>query len=258
MLMPTVFVSHGAPDIVLQQDSPTLACWQQLGKSLPRPKAILVLSAHWTSTNPTLSTVAKPATIHDFGGFPNRLYRLQYPAHGVPELAAQVQACLSNAGIPLRIDNQRGLDHGAWIPLMIMYPDADIPVTQLSIQPNAGTAWHLQLGKALQPLREQGVLILTSGAVTHNFAWLSRSDKPLPAAQIFSDWLGDHLRQRNIDKLLNYRDNVAPFGADSHPTEEHLLPLFVSLGASTAEDKLTRYTPEFTYSALAMDAYVWQ
>ena len=258
MLMPTVFVSHGAPDIVLHKDSPTLACWQQLGKDLPRPKAILVLSAHWGSTQPVLSTAKMPETIHDFGGFPANLYRLQYPAHGVPELAEQVQVCLNDAGIALRIDNQRGLDHGAWIPLITMYPDADIPVTQLSIQPNAGTAWHLQLGKALQPLREQGVLILTSGAVTHDFAWLSHSDKPLPAARIFSDWLGDNLQQRNIDKLLNYRDKVAPFGADSHPTEEHLLPLFVSLGASIDADKLTRYTPEFTYSALAMDAYLWQ
>ena len=258
MLMPTVFVSHGAPDIILQKDAPTLACWQQLGATLPRPQAILVLSAHWGTSQPVLSTVAKPDTIHDFGGFPANLYRLQYTATGAPQLAEQVQACLSAAGIPLRLDNQRGLDHGAWIPLLAMYPDADIPVTQLSIQPNAGTAWHLQLGKALQPLREQGVLILASGAVTHNFGWLSSSKKPLPAAQIFSDWLGENLQKREIDKLLHYRHKVAPFGADAHPTEEHLLPLFVTLGTSTDANTLTRYTPEFTYAALAMDAYVWQ
>lgn len=256
MPAPLIFISHGAPDIALRTDSPTVKCWQALGQKLPRPDAILVLSAHWGTRLPVISTAEQPATIHDFGGFPTALYQLRYPAQGMPELASKVGDCLTNAGLPFTVDTKRGLDHGAWIPLLSMYPQADIPVTQLSIQPHSGAEWHLQLGEALRPLREQNILIMASGAVTHNFGWLSRENTPLPAAKTFSDWLGEKLEKREMETLLNYR-TIAPFGAEAHPTEEHLLPLFVTLGASTASDKLTRFTPEFTYSALAMDVYLW-
>ena len=257
MTAPLVFVSHGAPDVALHHGA-TLACWEKLGQDLPRPQAILVISAHWCTSTPTLSVASHPSTIHDFGGFPRALYAMQYPAPGAPQLQAAVKQALSAAGIPLHLDQERGLDHGAWIPLQAMYPEADIPVTQLSVQPYAGTAWHLKLGEALKPLREQNVLILASGAVTHNFGWLSSDPKPLPAAQIFSNWVGEQIATGDTNKLLHYREKVAPFGEDAHPTEEHFLPLFVTLGASNAQDTVTRLTPEFTYSGLAMDAYVWQ
>ena len=257
MQTPVLFVSHGAPDIALQVQAPTLACWQQLGTQLAHPKAILMISAHWETQVPTFSSAIQPKTIHDFGGFPAPLYRLHYPAAGAPELATQLHAAFTKVQLPLQIDTQRGLDHGAWIPLLSLFPKADIPVAQLSIQTQAGAQWHLQLGQALQSLRKQGVLIIASGAVTHNFAWLSRTSEPLPAAIEFSDWLGEKLHARAVDDLVNYRAK-APHGRAAHPTEDHILPLFVAFGASTEQDHLTRLTPEVTYGALAMDAYLWK
>lgn len=257
MQTPVLFVSHGAPDIALQVQAPTLACWQQLGTQLAHPKAILMISAHWETQVPTFSSAIQPKTIHDFGGFPAPLYRLHYPAAGAPELATQLHAAFTKVQLPLQIDTQRGLDHGAWIPLLSLFPKADIPVAQLSIQTQAGAQWHLQLGQALQSLRKQGVLIIASGAVTHNFAWLSRTPEPLPAAIEFSDWLGEKLQARAGDDLVNYRAK-APHGRAAHPTEDHILPLFVAFGASTEQDHLTRFTPEVTYGALAMDAYLWK
>ncbi|MFZ1342401.1 DODA-type extradiol aromatic ring-opening family dioxygenase [Thiothrix eikelboomii] len=257
MPMPILFVSHGSPDIALQTQAPTLACWQQLGEYLERPKAILVVSAHWETSTPTLSTTTQPKTIYDFGGFPAPLYRLSYPAAGAPELASQLQTAFTQANLPLKTDTQRGLDHGAWIPLLSLFPAADIPVAQLSIQTQAGPAWHLKLGQALQSLRTAGVLILASGAVTHNFAWLSPTAEPWPAAFEFSNWLADKLQARAQEELITYR-TTAPYGSAAHPTEEHILPLFVAFGASTHTDQLKRFTPEVTYSALVMDAYLWE
>lgn len=256
MLSPLVFISHGSPNVALQ-DGATVQCWQQLGQELPRPRAILLLSAHWETAQPMISTAAQPQTIHDFGGFPRTLYEMQYPAAGMPELAQRVGECLAAGGFALGEHQQRGLDHGAWIPLRNMYPQADVPVVQLSIQPHAGTEWHWRLGQALRPLREEGILIMASGAVTHNFGWLSRTQTPLPQAQAFSDWLGEKLAVRDLPALLDYR-RQAPYGVEAHPTEEHLLPLFVTLGASNENELLTRFTPEYCYGGLAMDAYVWQ
>ncbi|HPY40502.1 MAG TPA: class III extradiol ring-cleavage dioxygenase [Thiolinea sp.] len=257
MQTPVLFVSHGAPDIALQTQAPTLACWQQLGAQLEHPKAILVVSAHWETATPTFSSAAHPNTIYDFGGFPAPLYRLKYPADGAPEMATLLQAAFAKVDLPLKIDPQRGLDHGAWIPMLSLFPKAEIPVAQLSIQTQAGPAWHVKLGQALQSLRAEGILIIASGAVTHNFGWLSRTADPLPAAVEFSDWLGEKLQARAQEELIAYRSK-APHGAAAHPTEDHILPLFVAFGASTAEDQLRRFTPEVTYGALAMDAYLWE
>lgn len=256
MQTPVLFVSHGAPDIALQTDSPTLGCWQKLGKQLLQPKAILVISAHWETSSPNFSTALYPQTIYDFGGFPAPLYRIKYPAKGAPEIATQLKTAFTKAALPLEIDPQRGLDHGAWIPLLSIFPKADIPVAQLSIQTQAGPAWHIKLGQALQSLRAEGILIMASGAVTHNFAWLSHTTEPLPAAIEFSDWLAEKLKHRAEEDLIAYR-TTAKYGAAAHPTEDHILPLFVAFGASTAEDQLSRFTPEVTYGALAMDAYLW-
>lgn len=257
MHTPVLFVSHGSPDIALQAQTPTLACWRQLGVSLARPKAILVVSAHWETATPTLSTAAHPQTIYDFGGFPAPLYRMTYPAKGAPEIVPLVQAAFDKAALHLRIDPHRGLDHGAWIPLLSIFPKADIPVAQLSIQTQADPAWHMKLGQALHSLRTVGILIIASGAVTHNFGWLSHSAEPLPAALNFSDWLAEKLQARVEKELLAYRTQ-APYGATAHPTEDHILPLFVAFGASTTNDQLRRFTPEVTYGALAMDAYLWE
>lgn len=257
MLTPMVFISHGALDIVLKTGSPTLEYWQTLGQTLPRPQAIVLVSAQWTTNVPTFSTAEEPETLHDFEHFPDVLYQMQYPAHGAPDLSQALATCLIKAQIPLHWDPNRGLDHGAWIPLQVMYPQADIPVAQLSIQAHEGPAWHLHLGAALRPLREQGIMIIATGAVTHNVDWLSKTKKPFPKAKAFSEWLQATMSNRDIPALLNYR-HLAPYGAEAHPTEEHLLPLFVALGASYDHDQLTHANPEYTHGGLAMDVYVWE
>ncbi len=254
---PVLFVSHGAPDLLLHPGA-TGALWSALGRTLPRPTAILAISAHWESRQPRVGAAAKPATLHDFGGFPRPLYTLQYPAPGAVRLANRVQSLLEAAGQAIAIDPQRGLDHGAWAPLKLIHPAADIPVSQLSIQPQAGPAWHRQLGALLRPLRDEGVLLLASGAITHNFAWLSEPGAPAyPPAVEFAQWLGHALIDAGASGPLAYRA-TAPHGQAAHPTEEHLLPLFVAWGASDDGDRAMRLTPEFTYGGLAMDAYLWQ
>jgi len=252
--MPVVFVSHGAPDALLHSPD-TVACWRELGLRIPQPSAILVVSAHWEAVRATASQAVAPETVHDFSGFSPSLYRIQYPAPGAPELAERVVALLSEAGVSAGLDAGRGLDHGAWVPLSVMYPDAAVPVTQLSLVAGAGAATHFEMGRTLASLREQGVLILASGAITHNFSWLDDTPDKAPLAVQFTEWVAEKLAAGEESALLNYRS--APQGVESHPSEEHFMPLLVALGAA-AGDKPVRYQPNFTYGALAMDAYLWQ
>ncbi|BBP00398.1 dioxygenase [Sulfuriferula nivalis] len=256
--MPVVFVSHGAPDALLNAPD-AVSCWRELGQQIPQPEAILVISAHWEAQRPTASLANPPVTIHDFSGFPPALYRMQYSAPGAPALAERAVSLLSAAGLVSELHPSRGLDHGAWAPLSAMYPQANIPITQLSLVHNASAAAHVALGRALVPLRDEGVLILASGAITHNFGWLdihAQADAaPLPEAQQFTDWVAKRVAAQDVDGLLAYRS--APHGADAHPSEEHFLPFFVALGAANGDIPL-RFRPRFTYGALAMDAYLWQ
>jgi 4,5-DOPA dioxygenase extradiol len=226
---------------------------------LPEPAAILAISAHWEARNPTVSLAGAPATLHDFSGFSPALHRLQYPAPGAPALAERVVSLLSAAGVAAELHPGRGLDHGAWVPLSAMYPQATVPVTQLSLIRGGSAAQHAALGHALASLREEGVLILASGAITHNFAWLDWREEadaaPLPEALAFADWVGARLAARDVAGMLDYRS--APNGVAAHPSEEHLLPMFVALGAA-GNDLPERHQPGFAYRGLAMDAYVWQ
>ena len=254
---PVLFVSHGAPDLVLDPGV-TGRLWSDIGRRLPIPEAILVISAHWESAQLSVSAAAHPETMHDFGGFPRSMYAIQYPAPGAVNLAGRIAALLEVGGLATRIDHLRGLDHGAWVPLKFIYPAADIPVSQLSIHPRAGPAWHRNLGALLRPLRDEGVLILATGAVTHNFGWLSAPGSPAyPDAVDFSNWLERALAAGAEADLLAYRTR-SRFGAEAHPTEEHLMPLFVAWGAADDGDRILRLNQEFTYGGLAMDAYLWQ
>ncbi len=256
--MPVVFVSHGAPDALLKAPD-TVAAWREMSRHIPQPKGIMVVSAHWEAQQPTASLATAPETIYDFSGFSPELYRMKYPTQGAPKLAERVISLLSDAGIKGDLNPNRGLDHGAWVPLTAMFPNADIPVTQLSLVRNGNASTHLEIGKALAPLRDEDILILTSGAITHNFGWLNwradGSETPFPKAQVFGEWVADQIDLHSAASLLNYRR--APNGAESHPTEEHFMPLFVALGAANA-DTPSRYRPRFTYGALSMDAYLWQ
>jgi 4,5-DOPA dioxygenase extradiol len=254
--MPAVFVSHGSPMMAIEPGRAGAAL-AQLGRDLPRPAAILVVSAHWETPAPAVSTAARPETIHDFGGFPAELYALRYPAPGAPEVAAQTVALLKEAGITAGIDGCRGLDHGAWVPLLWMYPDADVPVVQLSVQPGLGTAHHLRLGRALAQLAADGVLVVGSGHTTHNLRdWMTnpRRQEPLRYAQAFAQWVGERLQAHDVAALLDYRVE-APDAVRAHPSEEHFLPLFVAWGAAGERARAERIVSGFEAGALALDSY---
>ncbi|HLO75436.1 MAG TPA: class III extradiol ring-cleavage dioxygenase [Magnetospirillum sp.] len=245
--MPTLFVSHGSPMTVVEP-SPARDFLTGLGATLPRPTAILVVSAHWASATPMVSTATQPDTIYDFFGFPPELYALRYGAAGAPELAAEVAAA-TGAG-----PTEYGLDHGAWVPLLLGWPAADIPVTQLSIQPQRDPAHHFRLGQALAPLRQQGVLILASGAATHNLrAYFSNDPRAADRSRAFTDWLATAVGAGRTEDLLAYRTQ-APEAAFAHPTDEHLLPLFVALGAGEGQGRVLHRSLD---GSLAMDSYAW-
>jgi 4,5-DOPA dioxygenase extradiol len=258
--MPVVFVSHGAPDALLKAPE-AVACWRGIGQQISQaspPRAVLAVSAHWEARVPTASLSGAPATIHDFSGFSKSLHQLHYPAPGAPDLAERAVARLAEAGVAADLHPGRGLDHGAWVPLMAMFPEARIPVTQLSVVRGADALAHFALGRALESLRDEGVLILASGAITHNFGWLdwlaAGRSAVHPQAKSFADWLGEKVAAHDAAALLAYRG--APNGAEANPTEEHMSPFFVALGAA-GEDRAVRHQPPFAYGGLAMDAYVW-
>jgi len=233
--------------------------WRALGRSLPRPRGVLVASAHWETSVPMLTGSPKPQTIHDFGGFPEELYRERYPAPGAPEIAAATVALLKTSDITAGIDGCRGLDHGAWVPLKWMYPEHDVPVVQLSLQPELGTAHHLRLGRALAALAEDDVLIIGSGQATHNLHdWMSnpRRQQPLRYAETFADWLKDRIAAHDAEAVVAYRER-APDAIRAHPTEEHLLPLFVAWGAAGTDARAERVVHDFEAGALALDSYLF-
>lgn len=254
-MLPSLFVSHGAPTLILENVS-ARDFLRSLGASIKQPKAIVVASAHWETDVPTVSTAATPETIHDFGGFPDELYRLSYPAPGAPQLALRVVELLSRRGIAATTDSTRGLDHGAWVPLLLMYPAADIPVLQISIQPHHGPQHHLDIGRALAPLCEDDVLILGSGGAVHNLralAW-NRHEAPDAWAQAFDDWLANKVDEGAVDDLVDYRER-APNAVRAHPRDEHLLPLFVALGAGGTKPVGRRIHSGFNHGSLSMAAF---
>lgn len=257
--LPTLFISHGSPMLAIE-DSPARQFLLTLGKNLPRPKAIVVASAHWESTSgPAVSLAAQPKTIHDFGGFPAELFAIQYPAPGAPEIAARAGELLEQAGFSVRRNVNRGLDHGAWVPLRLMYPEADIPVTQISVLSDASPAEHERMGKALITLRGEDILIIGSGSLTHNLYELrGHAIDASPPAWVsdFGTWMMTRLHENDKGALLDYRQQ-APFAARNHPTEEHLLPLFVAMGAAGEEAKAERLHASYEYGVLAMDVYAF-
>ena len=255
--MTTLFISHGAPTLAIEPGA-TGALLHELAQSLPRPQAILMISAHWDTRIASLSLAEQPETIHDFGGFPKAMYEIAYPAPGAPALARKVAVLLEESGIPVKLEPNRGLDHGAWVPLSLMYPEADIPVTQLSVQSPLGSVAHYKLGQAISALQDDNIMIIASGAITHNlqdFFTAERNASVLDYVPKFTNWVAEKIEQNAVDALLNYRAE-APGGARAHPSEEHLMPLFVALGAG--HGKPVRYQPESTFGILAMDIYAWQ
>lgn len=254
-MLPALFISHGAPDLPLRQ-SPAREFLQTLGQTLERPSSILVISPHWMTAVPTLSTAARMQAIHDFGGFSAELYQLTYEAPGAPELFDIVKQQLAEIELRTAVHPRRGLDHGAWTPLRLMYPEGDIPVTQLSLQPHLTPRQQWELGQALAPLRQSGVLILASGSATHNLWNMGRQMDDLPPNWVldFDHWLAKAIDSQATEQLFNYR-SVAPYAVDNHPSEEHIMPLFIAMGAGHQGRQIHS---SYTYGVLSMAAYAFE
>jgi len=256
--LPTLFLSHGSPMNAASRTASSDA-WAALGAALPRPRAVLIASAHWETALPMLTGSDKPETIHDFGGFPDELYRIRYAAPGAPEVAQEAVSLLKDAGITAGVNGCRGLDHGAWVPLRWMYPDGDVPVVQVSLQPELGSAHHVELGRALAPLAEKGVLIVGSGHATHNLRdWMMNrgNGAPVAYAEAFATWLSQRLEAHDTAALVDYLQQ-APDAARAHPSSEHYLPLLVAWGAAGDSAKVERQSTGFEGGVLANDMYLF-
>lgn len=236
--MPAIFFGHGNPMNALQINDYTRG-WAQIGKAIPRPKAILCVSAHWYFPATAVTALANPRTIHDFGGFPRELYEIEYPAPGNPELAERVQEVL--APIKVGLDYRWGLDHGTWSVLCHVFPEADIPIVQLSIDETQPPEFHYEIGKRLAPLRNEGILIMGSGNLVHNlhaYAWGRHVPEPFDWAVRFEKQAREFLLEGNHEPLVNYE----ALGRDarlSAPTPDHYLPLIYVMGARQEGEKVT-------------------
>lgn len=255
-MQPSVFVSHGAPTLALD-DSPSGRFLDGYFAGRPKPRAVLVVSAHDTARMVRVGAAEAPSTVHDFGGFPEPLYRLRYPAPGDPTLAAEALRLLAAAGIPAQADAAHGFDHGVWVPLLRMLPAADVPVVTVSVDPARDAAHHLGLGRALRSLRHSEVLLLGSGGFVHNLsdlAWHSPHAPRSAWAVEFADWMTATLERGDHAALLEWRAR-APHAARAHPTIEHLMPLFFSLGACFENERLRVMHHDTEFASLAMEAF---
>lgn len=253
--LPSLFVSHGAPTFALEPGlaGPRLTA---LGRSLPRPAAVLVISAHWATPQPRVTASPRPGTIHDFGGFDRALYRIEYPAPGHPELAARAVELLRAAGWDAAGDEQRGRDHGAWVPLLHLYPDADVPVFQVSMPASLDAESAIAFGEALAPLAEEGVLIVGSGSLTHNLhEFRMGGTKKENYAVEFTQWIRDAVTAGDRERLQKAL-GIAPHAHRAHPTAEHFLPLPIAAGAAPSMQPATVVEGGITHGVLAMDAFV--
>jgi 4,5-DOPA dioxygenase extradiol len=254
---PVLFVSHGAPTFALEpgQLGPRLTA---TGQALERPRAVLVISPHWMTRGLRVATTATPATVHDFGGFPRPLYDIQYPAPGHPALASRTIDVLRAAGWPVEGDAAQGLDHGAWVPVRFLYPDADVPVFQLSLPASLDAKQAYALGQALRPLRDEGVLVVGSGSLTHNLYEFRMHGEVDEAeyARAFAAWVRQAVEARDDARLVATLD-IAPHARRAHPTSEHFLPLLVAAGAADAADAVRTLEGGITHGVLSMDSYLF-
>lgn len=258
--LPSLFVPHGAPTFALRPGMAGEAI-AAVARSLPQPRVIVVASAHWDTPAAAVGFAERPETIHDYYGFPEALYRLRYPATGCREAAEEIMSAMRSAGLPADSDAGRGLDHGAWIPLRMMFPDADIPVVPVSIQGHGGAQHAWKLGRSLAPLVDKGFLVIGSGNITHNlrdFRFGEPSGTETPAyVRRFAEWISDRVAAGDLAALLDYR-RQAPDAVRAHPTEEHLLPFFVALGAAGDTPAARRIHAGIDSGVLAMDAYSFE
>jgi 4,5-DOPA dioxygenase extradiol len=258
MPLPALYISHGSPRLLIE-DTAARDFLRGYAGTLPRPYAIVIASAHFGTSRPAVVGDAKPGMIYDFGGMPE-LRRLVYPAPGDPVVAMKVAGLLEAAGFTPAVVTGHGYDHGTWVPLMLLYPDADIPVVQLSVQPHLGPAHHVAVGRALASLKGEDLLLIGSGSATHNLEEFYYGGHPpdqpaLPWVKAFTDWVHDKVTAGELDELIRYRA-LAPYAAENHPTDEHLMPLFLALGAG--EGAAGRRVHSSTRSGvISMDTYAF-
>ena len=252
---PTLFLSHGSPMTALGGD-PLSQVWADLAPQLEQPSAIVMVSAHWMTRQPTVGGSAQPETIHDFGGFPAELYALRYPAPGAPQLARDIVRRLADAGIAANIDEARGIDHGAWVPLRTLFPAANVPVLQVSVQPELDARHHLALGAALAPLAERNVLIVGSGHMTHNLREYMTGRPRAQQTSEFRDWVHARLLAGDREALLDWEQR-APNARFAHPSVEHFLPLLVALGAAGEDSVTEALGGGWEVGVLAADNYLF-
>ena len=260
--LPSLFLSHGSPMLAVEpgRTGPLL---RSLGETLPRPKAIVIMSPHWTTQTPRVGNLLKQRVIHDFGGFPPALYELDYPAAGAPALAERIIGMLGKAGLSAQADAIWGPDHGAWVPLRYVYPQADIPVLQLSMQPQQPASYHYRIGQLLAPLAREGVLLIGSGSFTHNLRELRRSEMDgktdgdsAPHTLEFLHWFLEKMQAGDLEAMFNYRQ-LAPHAVRVHPSDEHLLTLFFAMGAADDWTRLVHFDSGTTYHSLRMDSFAF-
>jgi 4,5-DOPA dioxygenase extradiol len=254
--MPVVLVSHGSPMVAITKDDYAQAM-KWMGEDLPLPKSIVVVSAHWQEDKPIRVTAGeKPQTIYDFGGFPDKLYQLKYPSPGNPALAGEIVQTLAGGGFPARLED-RGLDHGAWIPMIMTFPGAEIPVIEVTLQHGMTPQEYLKLGRLLAPLRERGTLIVGSGGVVHSNPEMRRlkpGEKTDAWAVKFDTWFRDRIGKGDFESIANYRE-AHPEGARAAPTTEHFDPIFVALGAAVPGDRVVDVYEGFRGANLSMRTF---
>ena len=253
---PVLFISHGAPTFALEPGV-LGARLREIGSSLESLSGVAIVSPHWQTRDLRVATSARPETIHDFGGFDPKLYTLSYPAPGAPDLALATIRLLADAGLPAIGDAQWGLDHGAWVPMMHLLPEARVPVYQVSVPYNLSTQGAIELGRALAPLRDQGVAIVASGSMTHNLSeFRGATNGVAPYVSEFTDWIRAAVLKRDMGALVDYRKQ-APHAVRAHPTEEHFLPLHVAIGATDDGEAATVIEGQTTYGIINMESYGW-
>jgi 4,5-DOPA dioxygenase extradiol len=255
--LPAVFVSHGSPMIAIEDD-PWGRALAEFAAKLPKPRAAMVVSGHWEEPGPVRVTASpSPETMHDFGGFPEELYRIRYPARGDPGLAALTARLLEDAGFPAKTDPERGLDHGAWVPLRFLYPDADVPVVEISQPLRRNPEDALRMGAALSRLRDQDVLLLGTGGVVHNLRKIDLADerdRVADWARAFDSWIAERLEAMDAAGIASYR-TTAPHAELAVPTPDHLDPIFVVLGSAIAGERVTTIHEGFRYGTLSMRSF---
>ncbi|RXZ82624.1 dioxygenase [Paenibacillaceae bacterium] len=256
-MMPSLFIAHGAPSLALETNEYT-AFLQQLAADLPKPKAIVLFSAHWESRQQQVSGAAAYDTIYDFSGFQPDLYEVKYEAAGDSALAAAVQEKFEKAGIAAAIDPVRGLDHGAWVVLHLLYPKADIPVIALSVNRYLSNEEQYKVGKALSSLREQDVLIIGSGGTVHNLRRLDwRTEDVSEWAIQFDQWLEEKLLAWDTESLLKY-DELAPYAKEAVPTPEHFIPLLLAMGSGDTGSKASLLHRSYQYGSLSLSCWKFE